>query len=223
MSFFRINTLTLPIKKNKMQKLKFYYLIILFLAGLTACSLFSNNNISGNRYSDPHYCKENSEVEVKFVEAVRRKKLQKMNEFALAGVDVNGGTCKCEIVNASAGQGKWRKINICEYKPFLFYAIATNNFEVIRFFVDHGVKVNQGYNIYEWEKDFGGFHTGNIKSSLQITTLDELFLSSVKPEILDLLLSKGAKATPFVKHKIQKLYMNDNEILSILKKHGIEY
>ena len=206
----------MKIKTNKL-----YHLVAIITICFHSCSsLNTSRTSSGNSFSNPHYCKENTDADILFSEAVRWKRLKTMNELVDAGVDINGKTCNCKVVNTSAGQGKWRKIKICDEKPFFLEAMATNNIEVIQFFIEHGVIINQGYSIYEWEKDFGNFHTGNVKSALQITTLDELFRNSVSPEILELLLSKGAKVTPFVKYKTQK--MNDSEILSILKKYGVE-
>jgi hypothetical protein len=114
----------------------------------------------------------------------------------------------------------WGTMTIYESKPFFLEAIATGNSKIIKLFIDKGVEINQTYVVYDYEKGFSNYHTGNVKSAWPVTTLDAYFNTSIDHEILDLLLAKGAKITPIVKIKARQ--SEDEEIIKILEKYGVE-
>jgi hypothetical protein len=191
-------------------------LISLIAISVTSCGLTS---LSDNIYV-PRPCTDNTDLERSFLEAIAEQNPKKVESCINAGVNINGASCSHKRVNTAAGQGMWGKMTIYESKPFFLEAIETGSAKIIKIFIDKGVEINQKYVIYEYAKDFGGHHTGNIKSALAVTTLDACFNSIIDYEILDLLLAKGAKITSNVETKAKQ--MADEEINKILKKYETE-
>jgi hypothetical protein len=203
-------------------------ILALFAITLTSCmSLFNLGTSSPSPYgnaSSPYLWQENTELENNFFQAINEQNLKKMKECLDSGVNINGKKYDCKKVDIASGMGMWRTGTICSEKPFFLEAIATSNPDVIKFFIDNEVEVNQMYYVYEWEKDFGGhyitsYKDADYKARYPMATIDELLNSVVNYEILDILLTKGMKVTPIAQIKVKQL--NDPEILNIFQKHEI--
>lgn len=181
---------------------------------------------SKTKVPNPNRCTDNTELELRFIDAISSQNRKILEACYEEGVNINGATCSCVVkTSVVLNSGAWGSVRICDSKPFFLEAIATGNSSVIKWFIEKGVEINQGYAIHEYEKTNFGYIRSigkipQIKSSIILTTLDVFLSSPYDPDILDLLLTKGVKVTETAKRVAKNV--NDEELIKIFKKHNIE-